>query len=87
MHTCVELGYIRGMMDMQPASGMVRKRDAEALLARNGFQKNMLQRWVSDGMVKEYRGEKNSPLRYSLSDIVETIGTIRYKNVIVKLQN
>ena len=79
MHTCVELGYIRGQIAMLPSSDKIRKKEAENLLVRNGLQKVLLQRWVSEGLVTENKGEKNSPIWYSLSQIMETIGAIRYK--------
>lgn len=79
MHSCVELGYIRGQVAMMPSSEWIRKIDAEALLVRNGFQKVMLKRWVSNGLVTERRGEKNSPILYSLMQIMETIGAVKCK--------
>jgi len=80
MHACVEAGYIRGQVAMMPSSDKIRKKDAEALLVRNGFQKAMLSRWVCEGLVQENKGEKNSPIWYSLTQIMDTIGAIRYKN-------
>lgn len=82
MHACVETGFIRGQIAMTPSSGMIRKKDAEALLTRNGFHKVMLSRWVSGGLIKEYKGEKNSPIRYSVMEIMETIGAVRYNDFI-----
>ena len=79
MHTCVELGFIRGQVAMIPSSDKIRKKDAENLLVKNGFQKVILQRWVGQGLVTENRGERNSPIWYSLTQIMETIGAIRYK--------
>ena len=83
MHTCVELGYIRGQVAMTPSSDKIRKKDAEALLVRNGFQKNILQRWVGSGLVAENKGEKNSPIWYSLTQIMETIGAVKCKNILL----
>ena len=80
MSTCVEIGYIRGQVAMFPSSDRIRKRDAENLLVRNGLQKVLLQRWVSQGLVIENKGEKNSPIWYSLTQIMETIGAIKYKS-------
>lgn len=77
MHTCTEIGFIRGQVAMMPSSDRIRKKDAEALLARNGLQKVLLQRWVGDGLVTENKGEKNSPIWYSRMQIMETIGAIR----------
>lgn len=83
IHTCVELGYIRGQVAMSPSSDRIRKREAEALLVRNGLPKVLLQRWVGEGLVTECRGEKNSPFTYSLTQIMEMIGAIRYNDCIV----
>ena len=80
VHTCVEIGYIRGQVAMLPSSDRIRKRDAENLLVRNGLQKVLLRRWVGEGLVSESRGENNSPITYSLVQIMEMIGAIRYKN-------
>lgn len=82
MHSCVEMGYIRGQVAMMPSSDRIRKKDAENLLARNGFPKNFLSRWVSEGLVDENRGEKNSPIWYSLMQIMETISAVRYDKCI-----
>ena len=79
MHTCVELGYIRGQVAMLPSSDKIRKKDAENLLVRNGLQKVLLQRWVGQGLIEENKGGKNSPIWYSLTQIMEMIGAIRYK--------
>ena len=79
MHTCVETGYIRGQIAMMPSSDRIRKKDAESLLVRNGFAKTILKRWVSEGLVQENKGDKNSPIWYSRIQIMETIGAIRYK--------
>ena len=83
IHTCVELGYIRGQVAMMPSSDKIRKKDAENLLVRNGLQKVLLQRWVGEGLVSENKGEKNSPIWYSLTQIMETIGAVKYQNCIV----
>ena len=80
MHTCVEIGYIRGQVAMLPSSDKIRKKDAENLLVRNGFQKVLLQRWVGQGLIDENKGDKNSPIWYSLTQIMEMIVTIKYKN-------
>lgn len=80
MHTCVEIGFIRGQVAMLPSSDRIRKKDAEALLARNGLQKVLLQRWVGQGIVTENKGDRNSPIWYSLTQIMETIGAIKYKD-------
>ena len=79
MHSCVEMGYIRGQVAMSPSSDRIRKKDAEALLVRNGFKKTMLSRWVSNGLITENKGENNSPIWYSLMQIMETISAVRYR--------
>ena len=78
--TCVEIGVIRGQVAMLPSSDKIRKKDAEALLVRNGLQKVLLQRWVSSGLITENKGENNSPIWYSLTQIMDAIGAIKYKN-------
>lgn len=79
MVACVELGYIRGQVAMAPSSDIIRKKDAEEVLKRNGLNKVLLTRWVNDGLVTEYKGENNSPKKYSLTQIMSTIGAIKYK--------
>ena len=83
IHTCVEVGYIRAQVAMQPSSDKIRKKSAENLLARNGLQKVLLQRWVGEGIIRENKGEKNSPIWYSLTELMETISAVKYKNCIV----
>lgn len=83
MSTCVEIGYIRAQVAMSPSSDRIRKKNAEALLTRNGLPKVLLQRWVGEGIVIESKGEKNSPITYSLTQIMETIGAVKCKGCIV----
>ena len=80
MTSCVELGFIRGQVAMMPSSDRIRKKDAEALLVRNGVKKSLLARWVSNGVVTENKGDNNSPIWYSLTEILTTINAIKYKN-------
>ena len=82
IHVCVETGYLRGQRDICPSTDRIRKKDAEALLARNGLPKVQLDRWVSAGLVTEHKGENNSPKWYSLIQIMETIISIRYEKVV-----
>ena len=82
MHSCVELGYIRAQVAMSPSSDRIRKKDAERLLVSNGFKKAMLGRWVGEGLIRENRGEKNSPIWYSRMQILETIGAVRCMSVL-----
>lgn len=83
MSTCVEIGLLRAQVAMAPSSDRIRKKSAEALLVRNGLPKVLLQRWVGEGLVIESRGEKNSPITYSLTQIMETIGAVKCKGCIV----
>lgn len=80
--TCIEIGMLRAQVAMSPSSDRIRKRQAEAVLARNGLPKVLLQRWVSEGLVSEGRGERNSPITYSLTQIMETIGAVKCKGCI-----
>ena len=82
MHTCVETGYLRGVQAMNPTFDRIRKRAAEEHLVRNGLRKILLGRWVSEGLLKEYKGEKNSPKWYSLVEINEVIMAVKYKKII-----
>lgn len=75
--TCVEIGYIKGQAALLPSCDRIRKKDAEAVLVRNGFSKTMLDRWVAEGLIDENKGEKNSPKWYSVTQIMETIGAVR----------
>lgn len=84
MHICVETGYMRAQADMMPNADKIRRKDAEALMVRNGFSKVLLARWVSEGLVTEHKGEKNSPIWYSTIQIMETIGAVRINSVINK---
>ena len=83
MSTCVEIGLLRAQVALSPSSDRIRKKNAEALLARNGLPKVLLQRWVCEGLVIESKGEKNSPITYSLTQIIETIGAVKCNNCIV----
>ena len=82
---CFESGYLRGQRDLNPSTDKIRKKDAEAILMRNGMQKVLLSRWVEAGMITEHKGENNSPIWYSLSQIMATITAIRTNNFIVTL--
>ena len=83
MSTCVEIGFIRAQVAMSPDSDRIRKRGAEALLARNGLPKLLLHRWVGEGLVSEHRGERNSPIWYSLTQVMEMIGAVKCKGCIM----
>lgn len=83
MSTCIEIGVMRAQVAMNPSSDKIRKKDAEALLVRNGFQKVLLQRWVCEGLVIENKGERNSPIWYSLTEIMKTISAIKCNKCIV----
>ena len=82
MSTCIEIGMLRAQVALSPSSDRIRKKNAEALLVRNGLPKVLLQRWVGEGLVVESKGEKNSPITYSLTQVMETIGAVKCKNII-----
>ena len=82
MSTCVTIGMLRAQAASSPSSDRIRKKGAEDLLTRYGLPKVMLQRWVGEGLVTENRGEKNSPIWYSLSEIMETIGAVKCKALV-----
>ena len=77
MSTCIEIGVMRAQVAMNPSSDKIRKKDAEALLVRNGLQKVLLSRWVGQGLIIENKGDRNSPIWYSRTEIMKTIGAIR----------
>ena len=79
MHTCVEMGYLRAQIDLLPSSDRLRKKNAEELLVRHGFSKSILSRWVSEGLIIEHKEKNNSPIWYSVMNLMDTIGAVRYK--------
>ena len=79
MHTCVEAGFLRGQKAIMPDSDKIRKKDAEAYLARNGLQKSLLQKWVDNGLIEAHKGERNSPIWFSRVQLIEMIGAIQYE--------
>ena len=83
MSTCIEIGLIKAQIAFSPSSDRIRKKKAEDLLVRNGLPKVLLRRWVGEGLVIESKGEKNSPITYSLTQIMETIGAVKCKDCIV----
>lgn len=84
MTRCVEIGFIKGQTSMSPQSDRIRKAEAQRLLASNGYQKVMLQRWVSAGLVDEHKGERNSPIWYSRLQLVSVMGTMDCKEFLDK---
>ena len=84
MARCVEIGYIKGQAAMSPLTDRIRKAEAQRLLASNGYQKVMLQRWVSAGLVDEHKGERNSPIWCSRLQLVSVMGTMDCKEFLEK---
>lgn len=83
----VSVAFQAGRMDAQSDMGLrtdkVRRKVAECYLASKGFDKNILDKWVQNFLIKEYVGEsKNSPRRYSMREINEVIVAIEVKKVI-----
>lgn len=84
MARCVEIGFIKGQTAMSPQTDRIRKTEAHRLLVSNGYQKVVLQRWVSAGLVDEHKGERNSPIWYSRLQLVSLMGTMDCKNFLDK---
>lgn len=84
MARCVEIGFVKGQTAMSPQSDRIRRAEAQRLLASNGYQKVILQRWVSAGLVDEHKGERNSPIWYSRLQLVSVMGTMDCKDFLDK---
>ena len=84
MARCVEIGFVQGQTAMSPQSDRIRRAEAQRLLASNGYQKIILRRWVSAGLVDEHKGERNSPIWYSRLQLVSVMGTMDCKDFLDK---
>lgn len=84
MARCVEIGFVKGQTAMSPQSDRIRRAEAQRLLASNGYQKVILRRWVSAGLVDEHKGERNSPIWYSRLQLVSVMGTMDCKDFLDK---
>lgn len=83
VQTAFQAGRMDAQLDMGLRSDKVRRKVAECYLASKGFEKNILDKWVRNLLIKEYVGEsKNSPRYYSLREINETIVSVEIKKII-----
>lgn len=83
----VSIAFQAGRMDAQFEIGMrpdkVRRKEAECYLAAKGYDKNIIDKWVRNFLLKEYVGEcKNSPRHYSLREINELLVSVQVKKII-----
>lgn len=78
-----QAGRMDAMFDLGKRNEMVRRKDAETFLCVNGLDKCVLDKWVGDGLVREFVGEKkNSPRLYSLRELNEVALSVKIKKVI-----
>lgn len=84
----VSVAFQAGRMDAQFEMGLrsdrIRRKDAECYLASKGFEKQMIDKWVKNRLMKEYVGDsKNSPRYYSLKEINELVVSCQIKKMII----
>lgn len=84
IHKIVQSAFQAGRIDAQIDSGLrsnlVRKKEAEAMVAIRGFKKNILEKWVQNGLLKEYVGDSiNSPKQYSVKELQEIMMSVIIK--------
>lgn len=82
--TAFQAGRMDAQFDIGLRSDKIRRKDAECYLASKGYEKQILSKWVSDRLIKEYVGEKkNSPRYYSLREINELIVSVQIKKIVI----
>ena len=84
----VSVAFQAGRMDAQFEMGLrsdrIRRKDAECYLVSKGFEKQMIDKWVKNRLMKEYVGDsKNSPRYYSLKEINELVVSCQIKKMII----
>lgn len=84
----VSIAFQAGRMDAQFEMGLrsdkIRRKDAECYLASKGFEKQMIDKWVKNRLMKEYVGDsKNSPRYYPLKEINELVVSCQIKKMII----
>lgn len=84
----VSVAFQAGRMDAQFEMGFrsdkIRRKDAECYLASKGFEKQIIDKWVKNRLMKEYVGDsKNSPRYYSLKEINELVVSCQIKKMII----
>lgn len=79
-----QAGRMDAQFDMGLRSDRIRRKDAECYLASKGFEKQMIDKWVKNRLMKEYVGDcKNSPRYYSLKEINELVVSCQIKKMII----
>lgn len=74
-------GYQRAQTDFGVRDGRLRRKDAERLIKSRGYKPAMLDRWVTNGLLKEDKGaSKNSPRTYSLSELNIILTSLEIKD-------
>ena len=67
----VSIAFQAGRMDAQFEMGLrsdkIRRKDAECYLASKGFEKQMIDKWVKNRLMKEYVGDSKTHLDIILS--------------------
>ena len=67
----VSVAFQAGRMDAQFEMGLrsdrIRRKDAECYLASKGFEKQMIDKWVKNRLMKEYVGDIKTHLDIILS--------------------
>lgn len=67
----VSIAFQAGRMDAQFDMGLrsdrIRRKDAECYLASKGFEKQMIDKWVKNRLMKEYVGDIKTHLDIILS--------------------
>ena len=67
----VSVAFQAGRMDAQFEMGLrsdrIRRKDAECYLASKGFEKQMIDKWVKNRLMKEYVGDSKTHLDIILS--------------------
>lgn len=76
VHLAFQAGRYDAQIEMGVRADKVRRKEAELMLTVRGFKKCMIDKWVDNGLLKEYVGDRqNSPRFYSLREINELLTT------------
>lgn len=74
----ISLVYAAGMMrawtEMKVYPDKIRRKEAEKKIVFEGYEKQTLDKWVKNFLIKEYVGDKkNSPRTYSINEIYQMV--------------
>lgn len=76
-------GYNAAQVGCGVRTDKIRRKTAEGILFSRGLKAVMLDRWIADGLLKEYKGQsKNSPRWYSLNELNKILTSIELKKII-----